>query len=80
VIPYINGQLFDTRIKRWAAENATQWVQKFVDESMLTHDHTPGLNPHIEHFDHIEGAVMCPATKVRLHVRELERVASVCDE
>ena len=46
-----------------SAENATEWVQKFVEPVMLTHDHTPGLTPHIEHFDHIEGAVMCPATK-----------------
>eukprot|EP00040_Diaphanoeca_grandis_P028556 m.165564 g.165564 ORF g.165564 m.165564 type:complete len:821 (+) comp31388_c0_seq1:121-2583(+) len=62
VIPYINGQLYDTLIKRWIQENATLAVQKFVAQTMKTNTTTPALTPHLEHFDHITSAVMCPST------------------
>jgi len=63
VIPYINGQLYDTRISRWKADNASLAVQKFVAETMKTNASQPALTPHLEHFDGITSAVMCPATK-----------------
>ena len=62
VIPYINGQLYDTRIPRWTNDNASEYVQKFTAETMSTPGHAPDLSPHLEHFDGITSAVMCPAT------------------
>lgn len=65
VIPYINGQLFDTLIPRYAADNALAAVQKFVVTEMMRQDpaHPVPIAPHLEHFDHITSAVMCPVTK-----------------
>jgi hypothetical protein len=63
VIPYINGQLFDTFIPRWKDDNAMAAVQKFPDQTMKTDGHDVPLNPHLEHFDGITSAVMCPHTK-----------------
>jgi hypothetical protein len=62
VIPYINGQLFDTLIPRWKADNATLSVQKFVQTPTMRVDeqHPVPLTPHLEHFDQITSAVMCP--------------------
>jgi hypothetical protein len=62
VIPYINGQLYDTRIPRWKEDDATASVQKFAAETMATNEHQPALSPHLEHFDGITSAVMCPHT------------------
>lgn len=65
VIPYINGQLYDTRIPRWTQDKANISNQKFlVDEAltMATTATSPELNPHLEHFDGITSAVMCPHT------------------
>ena len=63
VIPYINGQLFDTLIPRWSDDNATLAVQKFVDQTMKVPGGTDvPLTPHLEHFDKITSAVMCPST------------------
>ena len=62
VIPYINGQLYDTLIPRWKKDNAMAATQKYVAETMKTKTNTPELNPHLEHFDGITSAVMCPAT------------------
>ena len=54
VIPYINGQLYDTEIPRWATDHANESVQKFQAQTMAT-----TLSPHLEHFDGITSAVMC---------------------
>ena len=51
-------QLFDTLIPRWKVDNATLAVQKFAAPSMKL-----ALTPHLEHFDHITSAVMCPHTR-----------------
>ena len=66
VIPYINGQLYDTRIPRWTKDHANISNQKFLvsgKSSMATNTSKPGLNPHLEHFDGITSAVMCPHTE-----------------
>ena len=39
-------------------------VQKYSEQSMRTPDHQPTLTPHLEHFDGITSAVICPATDV----------------
>ena len=57
VIPYINGQLFDTRIPRYTDDKALLAVQKFAAKSM-----NATLTPHLEHFDGITSAVVCPHT------------------
>jgi hypothetical protein len=65
VIPYINGQLYDTRIPRWTKDQANISNQKFLDGAkltMATDAAKPALNPHLEHFDGITSAVMCPHT------------------
>jgi hypothetical protein len=54
VIPYINGQLYDTEIPRWTTDHANASVQKFQAQTMAT-----TLSPHLEHFDGITSAVMC---------------------
>ena len=38
-------------------------TQKFAEETIHTPDHVPTLTPHLEHFDQITSAVMCPATE-----------------
>ena len=53
---------YDTLIPRYAADNAIVAVQKFTEQTMHTATHTPALTPHLEHFDGITSAVMCPAT------------------
>ena len=51
VIPYINGQLFDTLIPRWKADDAMAATQKFLaEERMATPGHPVALTPHLEHF------------------------------
>ena len=63
VIPYINGQLYDTRIPRWEKDNASAASQKFLaEETMATDEKQPALTPHLEHFDGITSAVICPHT------------------
>jgi len=74
VIPYINGQLYDTEIPRWAKEHATKSVQKFQAETMKT-----TLSPHLEHFDGITSAVMCPHTAY-WHGIMKETIVKACDE
>ena len=63
VIPYINGQLYDTFIPRYVADNASRAVQKYAEQTIHTDGHAPTLTPHLEHFDSITSAVMCPATQ-----------------
>jgi len=60
VIPYINGQLYDTLIPRYKEDNAYAAVQKYSEQKILTAG--PTLTPHLEHFDGITSAVMDPAT------------------
>lgn len=62
VIPYINGQLYDTLIPRYKQDAALQFVQKFAAQSLRTDETPVALSPHLEHFDKITSAVMCPAT------------------
>lgn len=61
VIPYINGQLYDTRIARWTQDHANISNQKFLiagKETMATATTVVPLSPHLEHFDGITSAVM----------------------
>ena len=37
-------------------------MQKFAAQTMKTASKEVPLTPHLEHFDHITSAVMCPAT------------------
>lgn len=61
MIPYINGQLYDTRIPRWTQDHANISNQKFLVTGKLTmatnETKSPELNPHLEHFDGITSAV-----------------------
>ena len=74
VIPYINGQLYDTSIPRWASEHALESAQKFQAETMAT-----TLSPHLEHFDGITSAVMCPHTAYWQNIMK-KTIVKACDE
>ena len=74
IIPYINGQLYDTGLPRFAAENASAAVQKFQAETMAT-----SLSPHLEHFDGITSAVMCPHTQYWRNILT-QTIVKACDD
>lgn len=76
VVPYINGQLFDTLIARWKTENASLAVQKLAVAPRM--QPTP-LQPHLEYFDKVVSAVMCPATAYWSNVMR-ETIVKIVDE
>lgn len=67
-------QLYDTGIPRYTSDEAIKYVQKFQAETMVT-----TLSPHLEHFDGITSAVMCPHTNYWQHIMK-ETIVRACDE
>jgi hypothetical protein len=62
VIPYINGQLYDTLLPSWKEDGVVKFTQKYAEHTMRAIDKQPRLTPHFERFNGVPSAVMCPST------------------